>query len=151
MQKINFEDTPSTDTPIDADNMNDLQDNVEEAIDEVQSNLDTANTYSTDEVVIGTLLGKPHYRKTILYENQTVLHQADTVIEVSLNSLPIDILTRFDCLTNGNNYQNSEINKLPDRYNKSSDKLTLDVSKNYTTNRIIIIIEYTKTTDTVGE
>ena len=32
MQKINFENYPSTNTPIDANNLNDLQDNVEEAI-----------------------------------------------------------------------------------------------------------------------
>jgi hypothetical protein len=56
MQKINFEDYPSTNTPIDADNLNDLQDNMEEAVDLI-------NTYSTDEIVIGTWLGKPLYRK----------------------------------------------------------------------------------------
>ena len=58
MQKINFQNYPSTTTPIDADNLNDLQDNVEEAID-------LTNNYSTTEKVVGTHLNKPLYRKMI--------------------------------------------------------------------------------------
>ena len=40
MQKINFENKPSTVSPINATNLNALQDNVEDAIDEVQTNVD---------------------------------------------------------------------------------------------------------------
>ena len=39
MQKINFEDKPSTNSPINADNLNLLQDNVEDAIDEVSDDI----------------------------------------------------------------------------------------------------------------
>ena len=105
--------------------------------------------YSTEEKVIGTFLDKPLYRKTILYENETVLHPGNSVIEIPLNLIPIDILVKFDCLVNGNNYKNSDINKyiIPDRYDKDNNKLTLDVPQSYTTNRIVIVIEYTKSTD----
>lgn len=39
MEKINFENKPNTNTPINATNLNTLQGNVENAIDEVQENL----------------------------------------------------------------------------------------------------------------
>ena len=39
MQKINFENKPSTKSPINADNLNLLQDNVEDAIDEVSDDI----------------------------------------------------------------------------------------------------------------
>lgn len=56
MNKINFENLPSTNTPINATNLNQLQTNVE----------NTLNTYSTSEIRIGTWIdGKPLYRKVI--------------------------------------------------------------------------------------
>lgn len=39
MQKINFENKPSLNSPINADNLNLLQDNVEDAIDEVSDDI----------------------------------------------------------------------------------------------------------------
>ena len=39
MQKINFEDKPSTNSPINGTNLNLLQDNVEDAIDEVSDDI----------------------------------------------------------------------------------------------------------------
>lgn len=39
MKKINFEDKPSTNSPINADNLKLLQDNVEDAIDEVSDDI----------------------------------------------------------------------------------------------------------------
>jgi len=56
MQKIEFKDLPDTTTPFTASLFNEMQDNIEEAIN-------LTNTYSTDEIVIGTWLGKPLYRK----------------------------------------------------------------------------------------
>ena len=44
MEKINFQDLPSTDTPIDSTNLNLLQTNVEAAINELNS--ENKNTYS---------------------------------------------------------------------------------------------------------
>lgn len=45
MQKINFENKPSTDSPITAGNLNLLQDNVEDAIDEVDNKLSSIITF----------------------------------------------------------------------------------------------------------
>lgn len=39
MEKINFENKPSTDSPINADNLNLLQDNVEDAINNINFNI----------------------------------------------------------------------------------------------------------------
>ncbi len=54
MQKINFENKPSTNSPINADNLNLLQDNVEDAIDEVNSNLNI----SIQKHIVQASLGK---------------------------------------------------------------------------------------------
>jgi len=60
MDKITFEDLPSENSPINAENMNKLQDNVENAI----------NTCSTSETIIGRWIdGKPIYRKVINVES----------------------------------------------------------------------------------
>ena len=56
MTKINFQNLPSTTTPVNASNLNQLQTNIE----------NTLNTYSTSEIRIGTWInGKPLYRKVI--------------------------------------------------------------------------------------
>ena len=61
MQKITFKNLPSTNTPLNATNMNLLQDNVEDAIDEA-----SLETYSTSEKQSGTWInGKAIYQKTI--------------------------------------------------------------------------------------
>lgn len=44
MEKINFENLPSTNTPINADNLNLLQNNIENAITETQTNLENTTT-----------------------------------------------------------------------------------------------------------
>jgi len=86
MQKINFEDYPSTNTPIDADNLNDLQDNVEDAINLVQENLtpvvlfigtsttkdnitlnDSAANYTYLEIFYHTAIATSSYESTKIY------------------------------------------------------------------------------------
>lgn len=54
MQKINFENKPSTNSPINADNLNLLQDNVEDAIDEVNSDLNTSIQKHIVQANLGT-------------------------------------------------------------------------------------------------
>lgn len=55
MQKIDFQNYPNTTTPVDADNLNDLQDNVEEAINEiVESNSNINGNYI--KYVDGTMI-----------------------------------------------------------------------------------------------
>ena len=88
MEKINF--VNNTTPALNATNLNKLQDNVEDAISELETEqntkikttqttsdtdtyscnyINTLHTYSTDEVVIGTYGGKPLYRK--IYETTT--------------------------------------------------------------------------------
>ena len=51
MVKIDFKDLPDTTTPVDADNLNQLQENVEDAIDNVSIDLDSqVSTTSTNGV-----------------------------------------------------------------------------------------------------
>ena len=54
MKKINFQDLPSTDTPYNADTFNTLQNNIENAINDVQlniGNLEDLTTTLKDNVV----------------------------------------------------------------------------------------------------
>ena len=64
MQKITFEDYPSTNTPINASNLNAIQTNVENAIEDL-------STYSQTETLIGEFLGQPLYRKVLTYSKTT--------------------------------------------------------------------------------
>lgn len=60
MEKINFNDLPNTDTPINSSNLNQLQTNVENEINVLNNKFD----YSTTEQIIGTWIdGKTLYRK----------------------------------------------------------------------------------------
>lgn len=149
MQKINFEDKPSTASSLSADTMNELQNNVENAINEVQSNLDTANTYSLEEIRIGIWFGKPLYRKVIA-RNQIVTNGTN----ISISNLNIDELVKI----NGKHVNNSDT--YSNNFFDSSDlKITVhalnnnlvvwtQTGQNYTST---IWIEYTKTTDEVSE
>lgn len=61
MKKIEFQDYPSTETPLSAENLNQMQTNIEYAIQ-------TSEVYSTEEQVIGTWIdGKPLYRKVVQF------------------------------------------------------------------------------------
>ena len=65
MEKINFKDLPSTETPIDSTNLNNLQDNVENAINEVKIN-DTGwipLTLINNWAIHGSQWQQPSYRK----------------------------------------------------------------------------------------
>lgn len=145
MQKIEFKDLPDTTTPIDADNLNDLQDNVEEAID-------LTNTYLADEIVIGKWLGKPLYRKVI---NTGALPNATT------NDIPYYI-NNIDKIINikGYAFRSSDNFTIPLPFS-SPDNIIYSVSLGVLGNNIRIstatdrtaftesyaILEYTKTTD----
>lgn len=59
-QKTNWEDLPSKNTPINAANLNKIENELE--------NLDKLSTYSTNETKIGTWIdGKPLYKKTFSF------------------------------------------------------------------------------------
>ena len=68
MEKIIFEDLPSTKTPLNAENLNKIQDNIENAINKINNEIISINNksvFSTEEQIIGTWFGKPLYRKNL--------------------------------------------------------------------------------------
>ena len=138
-------------TPLSASNMNAIQDNAEEAIDEVATTLEqlktdveNKHTYSTEEQVIGTWIdGKPLYRKVVTGTTKNVVSgeidtkigitNVDTVISYSAN---VDgwIITYLTRLINLSGTLRLDI------MNQESDS-------GFSVKPFKCIVEYTKTTD----
>lgn len=164
MNKINFENLPSTNTPLSAENLNLLQDNVENAIPVLDSTISTTSTngienqaitnyvdekaldiYSTDETRIGIwTTGKPLYRK---------VYKADNISNsYSLTPPPnVNIYTKLRVMQ-----LDGDGAFVPDYYFDSTDYLRIfknnngiqiRTSKKSNTFTHWIIVEYTKTTD----
>lgn len=147
MEKIIFEDLPSTKTPLNAENLNKIQTNAENAINEV----DNKFNYSTEEQIIGKWIdGKPIYRKVIdnfcgnLYD--------------LLNKLNIDFLIDASGMAWSNYNHKMPINTPnpdPPQYvlgiYQTASSSTINVFYNSTyfsdTNKVICIVKYTKTVD----
>lgn len=156
MQKINFEDKPSTTTPIDADNLNLLQDNVEEAINEVQSNLDTANTYSLEETHIGTWLGKPLYRKVINFGSLPNNGQKNVNHNISNLDLIINLYGFGKRPTDGTIIplqfvKPDDANGEVGMFANNTEIFVIDAFDRSNITETYIVVEYTKTTDEVSE
>lgn len=80
MEKINFNDLPSTDTPINSSNLNQLQTNVENEINFI----DNKFNYSTTEHAIGTWIdGKTLYRRVYDCGNLGVAGTKETPTNLS--------------------------------------------------------------------
>ena len=106
------------------------------------------NTYSTDEIRIGTWIdGKPIYRKVIA-RNQSITNGTS----IAVSSLNIDELIKIGAI---NQNQSSNFKFFGSYYDSSSEKLNIHLNNNdiqvwsgtgvnYTST---IWIEYTKTTD----
>lgn len=142
MEKIEFKDFPITDTPIDADNLNLLQENIENEIIHI-------NEYSTTEKRIGTFSnGKPLYNKII----NSTLNSAVNSWKLLDNSLSEQFVVRYS------GYIYDSINNA--YYMLPFDTATTHIwfkfrdgisvahnDANYNGVSLCLIIEYTKTTD----
>lgn len=106
MQKITFENLPSTNTPLNASNLNTLQDNVEDAFNNTYGTSQTegysANyinklfTYSTTEQRVGTWVnGKPIYKKTFNFSIAGSSSAAGETI-TSYSALNIDMVIKAE-------------------------------------------------------
>ena len=139
MEKIIFEDLPSIKTPLNAENLNKIQINAENAINEV----DNKFNYSTEEKIIGTWEGKPLYRKVISTRtpttdstweiitkvpNNIILRKANAMIEGYLPA-PVYIASNYYAV-----------------YQITSGYIQMNVA-GYTNNSVEFIIEYTKIND----
>lgn len=96
MNKINFENLPSTNTPLSAENLNLLQDNVEDAIDNVSIELDDeVSTSSTNGVENQAITNYVNSLKPIeLYYNASGSNDEITLSDSSANYDYIDIFFR---------------------------------------------------------
>lgn len=140
MEKIIFEDFPSIETPINAENLNEIQTNVENAINEV----DNKFNYSTEEKKIGIWVdGKPLYKRVLLGTlpsldgNWQNVSQVGTNLVIrkmtgSLGYLPFPI------------WLNDEFNLA---IQLSSEGYIGVLGKGFSGAEYNIIIEYTKSTD----
>lgn len=174
MQKINFQDLPNTTTPVDADNLNDLQDNVENAIDENTNNIGDITTlkttnktnivnainelkdgeiYSTSEINTGKIWidGKPIYRKYITFS------QANSGNYTYTHNLGIDSVVSCDafCTVAGQSISANGYRPMPymvsnENYFRigSIKENTIETTAGAWSNNVVyIILEYTKTSD----
>lgn len=147
MQRINFQNLPNTTTPVNATNLNQLQTNVE----------NTLNTYSTNEIRIGTWIdGKPLYRKVINFG--TLPDSTTKDVSTGLNANET-FLVKFS----GISYRmaDNSFYPLPHVSTNASNSVQLTVITNNNTLYVrtitgtdrsnmletYITIEYTKTTD----
>ena len=116
------------------------------AINEVNTNQINSSTYSTNEIVIGTYLCKPLYRKVI---NSWALNLSSSELLLDTGITNIDKVRTIEIMmyyTSGSIwYKNWNITELA--YKKLNNKISLVGSKSTTFSDSYITIEYTKTTD----
>lgn len=143
MQKINFQNLPSTTTPVNATNLNQVQTNVENEFNKLEN-------YSTTEQVIGTWIdNKPVYRRILSQSTasganyQYLFNNVDTLISSigfikydGSNARPINMVG----INQSNSFFRIDLaNDTHSIYANYSEDLR---SKNY-----VLTLEYTKTTD----
>lgn len=141
-------------TPLSAEILNEMQDNIENAINTVQSNLNTTDqnienltTYSTEEKVVGTWIdGKPIYQKTFV--GNWVNNESITLNDESIDNF-IDIVGWANSLTywiKTNFYDgNTQVTLIPEDKNRL--KFMGNQGGSAIWNLKYFTIRYTKTTD----
>ena len=144
MKKIDFKSLPDTSTPLNPKNLNQLQTNVEEAINEV----DNKFNYSTEEIVVGTWFGRNRYGKLIQFNTPSNITNNSVTINVS--DLNIDNLTGFFGVVIDQSGVSHVILGDTQSVTLSADKRQMVIwfnnssAKSYTGE---VVIKYTKTTD----
>lgn len=151
--KTTWENLPSTNTPINATNLN----KIENGIYDNSNSIDALIEYSTQETVIGKWInGKPIYRayitgnvgtssaSGIIY--QTVLSNVDEIISwngrVTLGN--IKFVMPMATLSSSVSASASRLIVLND------NSVRFDISDNYSGASYWLCVEYTKTTDTAS-
>lgn len=124
--------------------------NLVSAINEVNNNDVLKGTYSTDEIVIGTWInGKPIYRRTYIKEGTFTT-------EVTIANYPenLDDVISFEgyAITDSNNWlpcpcSNSGNINLQLEVFSYNNSLRVGIGSSRILKKIIMILEYTKTTD----
>ena len=138
MEKINFQNNI---TKLNKTTMDTFQSNIENAIDEV----DNRFNYSTEEQKIGTWIdGKPLYMKTIVYTSGWTIG-GEVSLTHGIANLRSDGTTQFIPTIH------ADMQKWASGiFDFSSTAFSIYIGtldNNFTINKLIIILEYTKTTD----
>lgn len=135
MALIEFKDLPDTSTPINAENLNKIQEN---------------NIYSTDEIEIGKWIdSKPIYRKVIVTTTSGQITHGISNYETIIN------MYGFVNISSGSGYGWQPVPRVQDLTtygisigNFRATDFTLTIGSSYgPLSKAIIIVEYTKTTD----
>ena len=131
------------------DSMENPSSNMAPSVNAAKEYIDKKQTYSTDEIVIGTWIdGKPVYRKVVIGKTPTLSENWTNALTFS----NIDKIVKFNCLLNETSTSFAPIPK----YDGSlywidvsivNQKLRFLGSDSYSNKDYILIIEYTKTTD----
>lgn len=129
MALVEFKDLPNTTTPLNAENLNKIQE---------------ANKYSTDEIEIGQWVdGKPIYRKVIRITLTT------TQQSTSINVNNVSKIISFGGVTNTGlpiNFYFQPANTFISTFVDTNNIYNI-CSSGYSGNTADVILEYTKTTD----
>lgn len=155
MVKINFQDNI---TKANAATFNTMQDNIEDAIDEVDEK--TLDIYSTSETRVGTWInGKPLYRKSKVFSSSDTTFNYGGEKTLNLDISNVDEITNYKAY-----YKRSDgsFQQVPNSHSvmsywgsslydfKTNGNCTFWIGTLYnvfTINYLVITIEYTKTTD----
>ena len=125
------------------------QDNV---LNDVKDYVDNSNSYSTQEVKTGGtwIDGKPIYRKTFIYEGVTTANAPISIGSIS-NVEDIETIKGTLRLHAGGfislGYMNNDNNKVFEVNTKETGEVIVISPYNSSNSKIIITVEYTKTTD----
>lgn len=140
MSIITFEDLPSTNTPINAENLNN---NFNE--------LNQANIYSTDEIIIGTWFGKPLYRKVLEITGLPNNNQ-ETYSHNITNADKVFVVNAWSLFFQDNN---PILSPMPTSWDNNElvgtfsnrNFVAVKTNANFSDRVGIFVLEYTKTTD----
>ena len=125
------------------------QDNV---LNDVKDYVDNSNSYSTQEVKTGGtwIAGKPIYRKTFIYEGVTTANAPISIGSIS-NVEDVETIKGTLRLHAGGfislGYMNNDNNKVFEVNTKETGEVIVISPYNSSNSKIIITVEYTKTTD----
>ena len=124
----------------------------ENVLNDVKNYVDNSNSYSTQEVKTGGtwIAGKPIYRKTFIYEGVTTANAPISIGSIS-NVEDIETIKGTLRLHAGGfislGYMNNDNNKVFEVNTKETGEVIVISPYNSSNSKIIITVEYTKTTD----
>lgn len=133
-------------TDLNANTFNQLQDNVENAIEESK-----LEEYSTSEQRIGTYLGKPLYRK-VIQSAETIEGGATITVPHNISDLSKVIKTEASLFWDNKNYPfpvvyDNYTKQVVINYIDNTNIYIKSFGERWSTHKIDITLEYTKTTD----